>query len=231
MRRILLTPYPSAQRGMGLVELMIGMTLGLVLLIALGYFFLGGRQANRTHDDISRMQESGRHALEIMGTAIRQAGYRANADAPAFAGTALAGVDGTPDSITIQYDAQEGGETDCAGTNVAGGTLVTYAFAVNANRQLTCNGQPVADNIEDLQIEYGIDSDKNGVIDSYKAAPTAVEFPQVAAVRVQLLVRGPTANTATGQQTYNFNGAQVTRTDGFLRQVYTATFTVRNQAG
>jgi type IV pilus assembly protein PilW len=215
---------------MGLVELMIGMAIGLVLLIALGYFFLGSRQANRTHDDISRMQESGRHALEILGSAIRQAGYRANADV-AFPGTSLTGTDGTPDSITLQHDAQEGGEVDCTGANVAAGALVTYAFAVTGSRELTCNGSVVADNIEDLQIEYGIDSDKNGVIESYKAAPTAVEFPTVAAVRVHLLVRGPTANTATGSQTYTFNGADVTKTDGFLRQVYTATFTVRNQAG
>jgi len=39
----------------------------------------------------------------------------------------------------------------------------------------------------------------------------------VAAVRVSLTVRGPTANAATGG-------------DGFLRQTYASTFTVRNQA-
>lgn len=201
---------------MGLVELMIGMTIGLILLAALGYFFLSSRQASRTHDDISRMQESGRHALEILGTAIRQAGYRGNADAP-FSGTALAGTDGTPDTITVQFDAQEGGETDCGGTNVAAGSLVTYAFDVSGDLQLTCNGQPVADNIENMQIVYGVDADKNGVIESYQTADV-VDFSTVAAVRVTLTVRGPTPNAATGG-------------DGFLRQTYTTTYTVRNQAG
>ena len=93
------------QRGMGLVELMIGMTIGLIVLMALGYFFIGSTQANRTHNDVSRMQESGRHAMEILGSAIRQAGYRTDADV-AFAGTALAGTDGAPDTLTVQYDAQ-----------------------------------------------------------------------------------------------------------------------------
>lgn len=210
----------SRQRGMGLIELMVGMTIGLIVLAALGYFFLGSIQANRTHNDISRMQESGRNALEILGTAIRQAGYRADADVP-FSGTALTGADGATDSITVQFGAQEGGETNCAGTNVAAGALVTYAFTVNANRELICNGGGggvvVVDNIENMQITYGIDTTKDGVIDLYTAAPTAPQFFQVAAVRVNLVVRGPSARAATGG-------------DGFLRQTYATTFTVRNQA-
>lgn len=211
--------FPCPQQGLGLIELMIGMTIGLIILVALGYFFLGSSQANRTHNDISRMQESGRYALEILGSAIRQAGYRADADA-AFAGVSLAGTNAaspTPDTITVQFDAQEGGEADCTGANIAAGALVTYAFAVNANRELTCNGGVLVDNIEDMQITYGIDTGKNGVIDLYTATPNAAQLLEASAVRVSLVVRGPTANAATGG-------------DGFLRQTYASTFTVRNQA-
>lgn len=228
-----LSPAVS-QRGMGLVELMVGMTIGLIVLAALGYFFLGSTRANRTHDDISRIQESGRHAMEILGSAIRQAGHRndqvddatqigtsidgAMADAFPDAALALFGTDGATDTITVRYYAQEGGEVDCAGTSIAGGGLVTYAFAVNSARQLTCNGNVVADNIENMQIEYGIDEDKDGSIKKYTSNPgTPDEFRNAAAVKVTLTVRGPTANAATGG-------------DGFLRQTYTSTFTVRNQA-
>lgn len=208
--------HSGRQRGMGLIELMVGMTIGLIVLAALGYFFLGSQQANRTHNDISRMQESGRQAMEILGAAIRQAGYRVDVETVFPGGTpALFGTDGTPDAITVRYFAQEGGEPDCAGTGVAAGALVTSSFAVNSDRQLTCNGQTVADNIEDMQIVYGIDSNKDGAIESYTATPA--DFGQVAAVRVNLVVRGPTANAATGG-------------DGFLRQTYASTFTVRNQA-
>ncbi len=37
---------------------------------------------------------------------------------------------------------------------------------------------------------------------------------------MSLLVRGPTANVATGSQTFTYNGASVTKTDRHLRQVY-----------
>jgi type IV pilus assembly protein PilW len=101
--------------------------------------------------------------------------------------------------------------------------LVTYAFAVkdvddDGDSELTCNGSVVVDNIEDMQITYGIDTTKDGVIDLYTAAPTAAQFGQAAAVNVSLTVRGPTANAATGGDGF------------FLRQTYTSTFTVRNQA-
>lgn len=223
------------QQGAGLIELLIGMTLGLVVLIALGYFFLGGRQINRTADDVSRMQESGRNAIELMGRAIRQAGYRSDVSWP-FTGTALAGTNGAsgaPDTITVQYEAQTGGEANCIGTNVATG-LVTAAFAINNVSNppaLTCNGTTVVANVEDMQIDYGIDAGRDGNIEFYKAAPAGAEFGQVAAVRVSLLVRGPTTAVAAGNaQTYHYNGSDVTKTDGFLRQVFGATFTVRNQA-
>lgn len=227
------TRLSTPQRGMGLVEMMVTMAIGLVILIALGYFFLGSQQVNRTSDDVSRMQESGRNALELIGRAVRQAGYR-NDPNVAFSGTALTGVDSAnsaQDTITIQYDAQEGGETDCTGTAVAAGALVTYAFTINGDA-LMCNDVAVVNNIENIQISYGIDATKDGVIDLYKTQPaSALEFSQVAAVRVSLLVKGPTANLAVNNsQSYTYNGVDVTSTDGFLRQVYSATFTVRNQA-
>lgn len=227
------TPHAREQRGFSLVELMIAMTLGLILLTALAYFFLGSRQLNRTHDDVSRMQESGRNALEIMGRAIRQTGYRPSSAvengtsfSTLFTVNALTGTNntGTPDSITIRYAAQEGdnGEADCSGTKVDADQLVIYVFAVNSEGQLTCNNgsetNSVVDNIQDMQITYGIDSDKDGDIDGgYISAPSAAQFLFVAAVRIVLTVQGPTNNAATD--------------GGALQQTYNATFTVRNQAG
>ena len=224
------------QRGMSLIEVMVAMTIGLIILAALGYFFISSNQINRSTDDVSRMQENGRNALELMGRAIRQAGYRVDVD-KAFSGAALAGVDGASgatDSITVQYDAQEGGDVDCTGSAVASG-LVTAVFAISGNA-LTCNNGTttvtVVDNIEDMQISYAIDAAKDGTIDSaYIDSPTAAQLGQVAAVRVTLLTKGFNANVAANKtQTLTYNGTSVTKTDGFLRQVYSATFTVRNQA-
>lgn len=227
----------SVQAGFSLVELMISVVIALVLMIALMQLLLGAMQVDRTTADVSRMQESGRNALDLVGRAIRQAGSRSSANV-LFSGIPITGVDGAssaPDTITLQYEAQVGGELNCTGASAAAGALMTYALAVNTAVNpptLTCNGAVVVDNIEDMQITYGIDAAKDGSIDSYITSPTAAEFAQVAAVRVVLLVRGPSTGVAANKsQTYSFNGASFTKTDGFLRQVYSATFTVRNQAG
>jgi type IV pilus assembly protein PilW len=230
-----------AERGLSLPELMVAMGIGLLLLGALAFFFVGSRQVNTSTDDVSRVQESGRNALELMGRAIRQAGYRSDPNF-AFAGTALAGTDGAssaPDSITVQYAAQQGGEWDCTRTNnIAAGSVVTAAFAIATDTSvtpnvpvLTCNGTVVVDNIEDMQIAYGIDAAKDGNVEFYTTTPTPAQFGQVAAVRISVLARGPTASAAaTKTQTYTYNGAAATKTDGYVRRVFTATFAVRNQA-
>lgn len=64
-----------AQSGFGLVELMIAMTLGLVLLGSLGYVFIGTRGAFRVTDNLSRMQENARYALDVIARDVRMAGY------------------------------------------------------------------------------------------------------------------------------------------------------------
>ncbi|OIN91567.1 MAG: hypothetical protein AUJ20_10575 [Comamonadaceae bacterium CG1_02_60_18] len=219
----------SSQAGLSLVELMVSVAIALVLMIALMQLLLGTMQTERVTSDVSRMQENGRNALELIARAVRQAGARSNADV-AFSGTPVTGVDGAgtaADSMTVQYEAQDGGETDCTGAVVAAGSLMTYAFAVNTTVDpptLTCNGMTMVDNIENLQITYGIDADKNGAIESYVDAPTATQFAQAAALRVALTVRGPSANIAVP-------ASAASAADSFLRQVFNATFTVRNQAG
>ncbi len=226
----------SAQAGFTLVELMVSVVIALVLMIALMQLLLGTMQTDRSTSDISRMQESGRNSLEMMGRVIRQAGSRNNVDVQ-FAGVALTGTEGAssaPDALTVRYEAQTGGETDCTGATVAAGALMTFAFAIDSTVNppvLTCNGVALVDNIEDMQISYGLDAAKDGIIDSYSTA-TGAQFGQVAAVRVTLLVKGPSAGVAANKtQSYSFNGAGVTKTDGVLRQVFNATFAVRNQAG
>jgi len=64
------------QRGFSLVELMIAMTIGFVVLAGIGYLYVESRQSFRSMDNLSRMQESARYALEIMARDIRMAGYR-----------------------------------------------------------------------------------------------------------------------------------------------------------
>ncbi len=61
-------------RGFSLVELMIAMTLGLAIMGGIIALFLSNKQVYRTQEALSRVQESGRLAFEIMARDIRMAG-------------------------------------------------------------------------------------------------------------------------------------------------------------
>lgn len=60
--------------GVTLVELMIAMTLGLVIIAAVGWVYLGTTQTYRTQDALSRMQEGARYAFELISNDLRMAG-------------------------------------------------------------------------------------------------------------------------------------------------------------
>jgi len=63
-------------RGLSLIELMIAMTIGLVILMAVSGAYVSGLSSQRSQTDISRLQESGRFAFELLAKAVRHGGYR-----------------------------------------------------------------------------------------------------------------------------------------------------------
>lgn len=63
------------QKGLSLVELMIAMTLGLVLLLGVTKVFLSSKNVYSSQQALSRVQETGRMAIDFMARDIRMAGY------------------------------------------------------------------------------------------------------------------------------------------------------------
>lgn len=63
------------QQGLSLVELLIAMGLGLVLMGGVIHVFLSSRTVFSTQQAISRVQESGRLAMEFIAEDTRMAGY------------------------------------------------------------------------------------------------------------------------------------------------------------
>jgi type IV pilus assembly protein PilW len=61
--------------GRSLVELMIAITIGLFILIAVSALFLSNSQTSRTSDDKSRLEDEGRLALNLIAFHLRMAGY------------------------------------------------------------------------------------------------------------------------------------------------------------
>jgi len=63
------------QSGLSLVELMVAVTIGLVLLTGVLQIYLGSKQTYRMQDALSRLQENGRIAIEMLQRDIRPAGF------------------------------------------------------------------------------------------------------------------------------------------------------------
>ena len=63
------------QAGVTLIELMIGVTIGLLILSALLVVYLGSRNAYRSNDSLARVQETGRFALEFIAQDARMSGF------------------------------------------------------------------------------------------------------------------------------------------------------------
>ena len=65
----------SRQSGVSLVELMIAMMLGLFLMFALVEILINGKQSFGSANHLSRLQENGRIATNLLVTDLKRAGY------------------------------------------------------------------------------------------------------------------------------------------------------------
>jgi type IV pilus assembly protein PilW len=87
--------------------------------------------------------------------------------------------------------------------------------------------------IEDMQIEYGVDTNDDDIVDNYSDAnviAAAGQWDKVLSARISLLAQTQQQRLTTADQSINFNGAPVADTsDGRLRRVFTTTIGVRNR--
>ena len=65
----------ARQRGLSLVELMIGLTIGLVLTLGMFTLITNSSNAFKVQDDFARMQENASSAMRYISTSLRSAGF------------------------------------------------------------------------------------------------------------------------------------------------------------
>lgn len=138
------------QSGFGLVELMVAMTIGLILLGGIGYVFLGSRAAFRTTDNLSRIQENARYALDTMSRDIRMAGYVGCGNIASMITNTIANPPVPPMTAAnalLGYDNGSGWTNPSSITRAAGDVLsVMAAFSSGVN--LTGNLAPSNANVQ-----------------------------------------------------------------------------------
>ncbi|WP_193166412.1 PilW family protein [Microbulbifer hainanensis] len=147
--------FLEKQRGLSLIELMIGILLSAVLLLGVLQIFDANRRTHSLQESLSRIQESGRMATDMLSKELRGAAFDGcvvdptllvnNADT-IFDGDFVSGTDNVTGTVTL------GGKTVEPGTDV-----LRVRGALDA-----CGGEGrIAANISGTQVE--IEGSCNGI--------------------------------------------------------------------
>lgn len=247
------------QSGMTLIEIMISLLIGAFLLGGILEIFINSRQTYRMQEGLSRLQENGRFATELISKSIRMTGYWACLSSTNITNVAGANNNNNNNAVT-GYNIDENNDNINDGTDtltlkgafvqtptVTCGNAVDTAAAYYTDASSTIiytinkaalyqntNGQnnSLIEGIQDMQILYGADTNADNTPDYYVAAgTTGLNMAQVVSIRISLL--GVTLdNNLTAQPVpYTYNGATTTPipTDRKIRRVFNTTIAVRNR--
>ncbi|MGD9973359.1 MAG: PilW family protein [Desulfatirhabdiaceae bacterium] len=141
--------------GYSLIELMIAMTIGLVILGAIGTLFVMQQESTSDQARIIEMQENLRVGMDIMSRELLMAGYDPYKNDPSKAKTTGI-LTANANSIRIAYaeDENNDGDTDDSGEYKD----ITYTIDTTnkeLKREINSGGaQPLALNINSLSLSY-----------------------------------------------------------------------------
>lgn len=257
------SPNASREHGASLIELMVGITIGLlVVLAAIGTIVLT-RTSGVTVADSTMMISQGNNVMRLLGFSLRQAGaielVPIDSAIPfekqqflfsnAFTGSVVEGIEGgaAPDTLTAAQEARAGNTVirDCLGAAPATARVQSSFSVVGTN--LLCQGsgnpnpvsnvpQPIAENVEDFQIFYWVQTGAGAATTQQRMNATQVVAAggwtiNIVAVDVCLQLRGDqTGHPVIASNTFvNCQGSTTAR-DGRLHQVFRSTFKLRNQS-
>lgn len=246
-------PSSLRQRGLTLIELMIGLLIGMLVSLAavssLGY----ARQASSTVGDSARLHEDASTAFRIIGHHLRQAGAQRLLDASggrvnfnaAFVGFGdavaprfIEGVNTAgngPDTLSMSHDIEPLiAATDCMGDEPtalqqkSGFTTLNSVFSV-VDGNLQCAGSAdkqtasLIQGVEDFQVRYAV---RNGATDTLQYQQAPGDWSAVEGVMICLQLVGELrGQPATPIVGCNGNPSAQ---DGRIRRAFWRVFQLRN---
>ncbi len=136
---------------------------------------------------------------------------------------------GMPTSLDAEYTTDN--------TSIYSLQAVNYSIQASASgsgepalwRSVNGDNQELIEGIEQMIAIYAIDTDGDGAPNQYQDSTAAVNFAQVTAIRVFLVVRSDNDFVLENNQTYRLNGTNITAADRRLRQVFSVTIDLRNR--
>ena len=225
IKKIAASAYPAREKeqkhlkfqaGLTLIELMIGLAVGLLVVAVATVSLLGSRSVTGAVSDISGIQQQAAYVMRTFGTQLRQAGslyldLGLDADgegeitsATAFqlrgsTDTAIAENNG---SVTIRFTGYEEPtfanagpiSRNCLGApgSIPAGTTASIESIFTLNdTDLRCNDQPIAQNVAAFQVRYllqGTDQDDPTML--YTNSAGVADWNRVQGVEVCLVLFG-----------------------------------------
>lgn len=245
----------NLQTGFSLVELMVTLALGLFIMLVTTAFYVSNKQTYRYINASTEIIQSSQYAMYYLRETISHAGFPLQSGAGAFPANAadranpnitpvLEGGGANSDTITVTYRATN----DCLGNpsalNAAGDPIATNVFSIN-NNNLLCDGdgggpnaaQVLIQGVQNMQIEYGVDTDADGIPDTFANATQvengiagpAPDWASVVAVRIALLMRSQNQVVdQAGAVNHQVLNTSIATNDRFKRRVFTTTIPLRN---
>jgi type IV pilus assembly protein PilW len=238
----------SLSRGYTLPELLIGLSLGLMVIAAATAAYGVSRQTWTTMAAIDAVHANARMALRKIREHAHLAGA-AYLDTSASPNTQLSGAYNL-DQPDMQGD--NGNKTtehlalghwvnvfarDCQGNQPDGTQVIRNDFKLNANKELTCKDltptsstyQALAEGVEDFQLRY---AQANPVTQTlqWKTANQVSAMSQVLAIEVCLRVASVNPVSNGSSASLGCEGETVAA-DNRLRRVFRRVITLRNRDG
>ena len=132
------------------------------------------------------------------------------------------------------------------GGNFDGGwvnNIASYSFYIRNNpegvpslyqKTLDNNPDVILEGVEQMQITYGVDTNRDLSIDAYLTADAIDTWSDVISVRISLVMINIDAdnntNIALGDGSYSLEGNNFTPDDGRIRRVFTQTLNLYNRS-
>ncbi|MHB0777335.1 PilW family protein [Halomonas sp. WWR20] len=240
---------PAIQRGVGLVELMISITIGLVLVTLVTSYYLSSRQSYQTTVVTSELNDSQRYVLQALARQLMLAGYSdswmnpnevfpsdgGQDDAPSFADGQVITSD-ADDEVWIRYRRSRPNDyithplMTCSNKEVKEGySIAMVRLYVDDQGRLKC--QSIGTDMSTVPLLDGVNALAFSYLDSSGQfqAPSATDWSTVRAVQIDLLVETPDFTYDESiAQSYSWPGGAKKFDDRKMRSRLTRVVTLRN---
>ncbi|WP_164504304.1 PilW family protein [Nitrosomonas sp. HPC101] len=153
----------------------------------------------------------------------------------------VTGIGSASDRITLEHKGELNSKEDL-GRVFTGGEVMrvsarSYYIRTNSGgipslywKKGESDAEELVEGIENMQIQYGEDTNEDRAADIYRTANQVTNWGNVVSVRIELLLQSVEDGIASQPQTYTFNGNTVTPADRRLRQAFSTVISLRNRA-